>query len=947
MPSKKAGTDPDVVYRSEPPLKQKKFPDRRSRVTNSRRSLPAIERQQSTLTQRWLPSSDNVDSADEVEDIEDDDFGEAKPKRKRRKAMPTSGKKDRKSVGKKQNTMTQMGFVTSFGSNVDDDDDDQDQVMYDAPHEDEEDEDRVPESVPSSQALRGKANKSSSNVNPAGSEDGISTEESVGRSPQSPSPELPMMEAWRPILETLLPVEDPRPSTPRKHFPSEIPSSNTPRSAYLFSTQTTQSRSHERSPSKSPLKQRSINIALSSAKTALSPVCETPAKLGESSFSPWSDRKTDIFRKPALPKSKPTPTLVTRTTIPDSEDMPIEETQRAVSFTIHQPQRKLKRVRSTIQDTQYGAFGSEVNEDVETDVELEDYEPENDTYQATMEYTGPYYDTVAEALDRDAARFMQTQRLKDMRRTKFPDFVLDTQDGSNEDLLAARTRLSKSTTSIASRQGIGRFAREQQSNVHEQQEDSLSTHTQSLPATPEKPERSHHRPRFHNVEVVDLTAESFEPIVPTTSGSPTRKAGSEHAVKMQRLVSSPSSKDSHVSSSPPLVPSNANGSMTDRVEVEYLALNDAASKEDYHVPSVQGKPQILSRPLSQAGLIHGFGKEHDLAMLAPSQISTVGHPTQAFLSQRRRTRIKPEPEDLYSATPRITHGISEEVDLDLEDDDENVDIDEEILSDQDLNAEVIEHVDLSDMKDIDEEDSYVDIEEVHERWGIDEREVAKPSSPIPVPPGHSAVEYADVTRSEISSDLPDHLTSPPHDSSEAGYDDRPSSQTSLAAHGMHVGEPEETPRAQKAKSRGISREVLDNDDEPEVEITPRARPPLSEKARGKQPLYVADSLEDEVEERELPHFNKLATDVHEDDGQYSWRFRPANEILPDSQFSIFMPPIPSSDDYTQKAMDERARRSMRESDRQDDQMREYKQRQEDISLAAPPKSSYNWMKRGR
>lgn len=962
MSSKKTSADSGTVYRSEPSLKQKKFPGRRTRVTNGRRSLPAIERQQSTLTQRWLPSSDNLDGSEDMEDIEDnnDDGGdEAKQRRKRRRTMPSSGKNGGKSMAKRQNTMTQMGFVTSFSSNFDvenedddDDDDDQDQIMHAASHESGEDEDKISDSVPSSQqAHEDNASERSGRVDPKESEDEMSVGVSVGRSPQSPSPELPMMEARRAASETRLPVKDSQPRTPRKRFPLEIPSSNTPQSAYIFSTQKTQDRTRERSPSRSPLRQRSLKPAQSPTKAVLSPVCETPAKLDESSFSPWSRRKTDIFRKPALPQPDRAPALVTRTTIPDSEDLPVEETQQPLSVTLTQPRRELKRVRSTIQDTQFGAFGSEVSDDVETDNDSEHHEPGGDTYQATMEYTGPYYDTVAEALNRDAARFMQTQRLRDIRRTKDPKIVLDTQEGSIEDLMASRTQSFRNTLSFASRQDLNAIVDQRKPDIREQIENDPSAHTQSLPASPETPVRSHHRPRFHDVEVVDLTAESFEPINLTAPGTPTRKRGAQAVEAPQAPLSSPVRKDYNLSSSPPLVPSDIHNVVGNGSQVEYLALNDTLPKDHYDAYREHDKPPAVSRSLLQASLMHDFDRGHGIATLPPSQISTVGCLTQAFSSQRKRPRIKPEPDDLYHATPRITTGVSEEVDLDLEDDhDDGPEVKQDILPDHYSNAGAIEHVDLSDMIG-DEEDNYVDVEDIHERWGLDEQEAPKPSSPIPAPPGHSAAEYISVTRVEVSSDLPEHLTSPPHDSSETGHEDnRPSSQTSLAAHGLHAGENDHTPKGHKqgrddeARTRRRDEEQEDEERATDTEVTPRAPPALSAKAHGKhhRPTSNPSSSDPEAAQR-TPQPNELAVNIPEPEEQYSWLFRPANEILPDddddSQFSFGVPPIPpSSDEYYG---------TQREEGEQKHGERGGKGDGEDVSLAAPPKSSFGWMKKGR
>ncbi|KAF1349658.1 hypothetical protein BDV97DRAFT_398486 [Delphinella strobiligena] len=915
MQPRDSHNESDTAYSSESVLKQKTFPDRRSHVKN-RRSLPAKIERQSTLTQRWSfdggsSQGHNDDDADEIEDFEDEEYGAQEPKKKRRKTLPTrSGKKKDKGVGKGQNTMTQMGYV-SFSSNVEDQHDDggEERVMFTASDEDEDE--RVPESV-TSQDDTTIARRVGGRIR--SEELGNDVGDALVRPLSGPSPEIELSLS--------------HPTTPKKTFPAEIPSSNTPQSAIMWSTH---SRATHRSPSKSPLKNRSMNV-LDSPTRALRPIPETPAKEA-ASFSPWSVTKTPIFRVPALPArrvsvAKPTPRLERRSTIPDSDDMLVEETQHFKSSKLVTA-RRLKRVPSTIQDTQFDVLGLEVTDDMEIDDEQDDDQQVNDAYGGTMDCSYPYYDTVASALDRDAARYMQTQRLKDAQRAMRPDIVPDTQEGSAEDLLAGRRQLPDTAVDFASSQNIGHTFKRQQSQSQElgQMDDDTSTHSQSLPATPAKPERSHHRKRFHDIPVVDLTADSFEPVIPTTSGTPTPKTGSQAPIDIHRQVSSPTNKDNrNISSSPPLI-SRGNNEDADGT-VEFLQLNDVEPRPATTKRKKQHEIHISSQPLPQPEN-SGHLVEGDL-LIPPSQVSTVGNPTQVFRSQLRRTQIKQEQDDLYCATPRIPRDLHQDVSLDPED--EDIDIYETVLTNGDLNAGRIEHVNLSDQPDPDDlEDDYVELDRIEER--------VSPSSPLPPAPGHTLAEYKYDDNEETSSDFA-HITSPPHGSSQHGDRGSSSSHTSPATHAhipdLRTEEQELTPRALTDKAVPNAHDVADTGASPKKGGSSHPHQPLSALTKGKQPLYTIPSSQPDGDEDSLSNprgedhcGNNLTIRDTDSFEQHSWRFRPANEILPDTQFSLIFPPVPSSDDHTQEQGElEQAQRQKLHND---------------VSLAPPPKSSYEWM----
>lgn len=906
-----------MVHSSGSALKQKTFPDRRSHVKN-RRSLPAKIERQSTLTQRWSfdgESSQLQDDEDEIEDFEDEEYGLHETKKKRRKTLP-SGKNKNKGVGKGQNTMTQMGYV-SFSSNVEDQNDleDEDRVMITASDEDEDE--RVPESVTSQDDTAiAMANGGRIESEELGNDVG----NAVVRPRKGPSPEFELS------LGHL--------TTPKKTFPDEIPSSNTPQSAIMWLIR---SRATTRSPSKSPLRNRSMNV-LDSPLRALRPIQETPAKEAVS-FSPWSITKTPIFRVPALPArrvsvAKTTPTLERRSTIPDSDDMLVEETQQFKSSPKVVSARRLKRIPSTIQDTQFDSLGLEVTDDMETDDEQDDDEQANYGYGGTMDCTYPYYDTVASALDRDAARYMQTQRLKDAQRAMRPDVVPDTQEGSAEDLLAGRRQLPGNFVDFASFQNIGHTLERQQSQSRElgQMDDDTSTHSQSLPATPAKPERSHHRQRFHDIPVVDLTADSLEPVIPTTSGTPTPKTGSQAPIDIHCRVSSPSNKDNrNISSSPPL-PSR--GDKEDAGDtVEFLQLNDVEPRPAAMKRKKQHETHVSSQSLPQPGNL-GYLDAGDF--IPPSQVSTVGNLTQVYRSGLGRTQIKQEQEDLYSATPRVPRDLHQNVSLDPED--EDIDIYETVLTNGDLNAGRIEHVNLSDQPDPDDlEDDYVEIDRIEERVSY--------SSPLPPAPGHTLAEYRDDDNEEISSDFP-HITSPPRGSSLHGDRASSSSHTSPATHAhvpdLRTEERELTPRALTGKAVPNVHHVADTGASPTKQGSGHARQPLSVPTRGDQPLYTIPSSQPDEDEDSLSNRyvenhcgNSLTVCDTNNVEQHSWQFRPANEILPDTQFSLIFPPIPSSDDNTQQ------RGELEQAQKQ--KLHDWT---EDVSLAPPPKSSYEWMNKG-
>lgn len=403
MPPKQVRVDTDTTYRSETPLRQKKFPNRRRTVRSSGVGTLATLRQQSTLTQqphwpvsRSSPNADLEDDEDLDEDYEDE-LERSRPRRKKRKS---------ESDGKKQMTMTQYVPSSFKGERpdgaadpllqfveIDSFDgvrDSQSQPILKEYNNDPELELRADYhgntdlASHSDYEMRQDEEEHSQRTH-LSSEHGDDRVDSVfakQKGQQRPSPELP--------------ISAMNLRTPRRKFMSEIPSSNTPQSAIISIC----SAKTMRSPERSPLRNKSINAHSqnhSIEDIRMSPVPESPTKpISPFRLSPVKNKPT--FAMPARP-----PTLQHRSTIPDSEDTATQVTPL-----------KQNKFRSQIPDTQMDMFGEEVSAVTETQLPAANhtqylggtYYAENDDF----EYS---FDPVGSALDRDAARFMQTQLHRD------------------------------------------------------------------------------------------------------------------------------------------------------------------------------------------------------------------------------------------------------------------------------------------------------------------------------------------------------------------------------------------------------------------------------------------------------------------------------------------------------------------------------------------------------
>ncbi|KAH0237799.1 hypothetical protein KCV03_g351, partial [Aureobasidium melanogenum] len=322
MPPKAARADLDIVYRSETPLRQKKFPNRRRTIRSSGVHTPAPLRQQSTLTQQptWTvsrspPTAEDEDEVeDEDQDYEEDELEKAGPRRKKRKS---------EADGKRQTTMTQYVPSSFIGERYDgasdlllqfipDDSfdgvrDSQSQLVLDS-------HDEGPQAGMQAFVDGNTSAAADGDVEMQRMEENHSqkTQSSSDHGDERVDSAFPKQQARsRPSPE--LPISAMNLKTPRRKFKSEIPSSNTPQSA-IISICSTKSM---RSPERSPLRNKSTNAFSqnhAAEDTRMSPVPESPTKpVSPFRLSPLRNRPT--FRIPEKP-----PTLQHRSTIPDSED---------------------------------------------------------------------------------------------------------------------------------------------------------------------------------------------------------------------------------------------------------------------------------------------------------------------------------------------------------------------------------------------------------------------------------------------------------------------------------------------------------------------------------------------------------------------------------------------------------------------------------------------------
>ncbi|KAI4734239.1 hypothetical protein E4T50_15218 [Aureobasidium sp. EXF-12298] len=637
MPPKAARADPDIVYRSETPLRQKKFPNRRRTIRSSAAHTPAPLRQQSTLTQqptwnvsRSPPTAEDEDEVeDEDQDYEEDELEKARPRRKKRKS---------EADGKRQTTMTQYVPSSFIGERYDgaadlllqfipDDSfdgvrDSQSQLVLDS-HDSGPQAgmqalvDNDAPTVADGDVTMQRDEENHSQKTQSSSDHGDERVDSAFPKQQSrprPSPELPIS------AMTL--------RTPSRKFKSEIPSSNTPQSA-IISICSTKSM---RSPERSPLRNKSTNAFSqnhAAEDTRMSSVPESPTKpVSPFRLSPLRNRPT--FCIPEKP-----PTLQHRSTIPDSEDTATQVTPF-----------KQNKFRSQIPDTQMEMFGEEIAPITETQFPVDSYtQYAGGTYYAENDYDYNF-DPVCSALDRDAARFMQTQLQRD--RIGYDAFHKTRSFSQAEEDRAERTLEHKQDKSNREPE-LGTAQQSQElgddlpaptlrpQSLEQEFEDAP---TQSPRSSPQQPPRVPYE--SDEIEEIDLSGDI---VLPNTT-----------IREVIQIVSSPNSKSvssGKYPSSPPLVVEN---DARLRAEAEEQLKNT----ERHSSPPL---PIILPIP--------------------PSQISTVGG-TQLHHSLRRHTQMAayvsssppPMPPSTSSPPPEARQHLKRFLAMYESDDEDEMDKDE-------------------------------------------------------------------------------------------------------------------------------------------------------------------------------------------------------------------------------------------------------------------------------
>ncbi|KAG9851458.1 hypothetical protein KCU98_g3530, partial [Aureobasidium melanogenum] len=637
MPPKAARADSDIIYRSETPLRQKKFSYRRRTVRSSGVHTPAPLRQQSTLTQQphWTvsrspPTAEDEDEVeDEDQDYEEDELERARPRRKKRKS---------EADGKRQTTMTQYVPSSFIGERYDgaadlllqfipDDSfdgvrDSQSQLVLDS-HDDGPQagmqalvDGSVPRTADGDVEMQ-KVEEIHSQKTQSSSDHGDERVDSAFPKQQArprPSPELP--------------ISAMNLRTPSRKFKSEIPSSNTPQSAIISIC----SSKTMRSPERSPLRNKSTNAFSqnhAAENTRMSPVPESPTKpVSPFRLSPLKNRPT--FRIPEKP-----PTLQHRSTIPDSEDTATQMTPF-----------KQNKFRSQIPDTQMEMFGEEIAPVTETQFPVNSYtQYAGGTYYAENDYDYNF-DPVCSALDRDAARFMQTQLQRDRigydafhKTRSFSQAEEDRAEQASEHKQDESNRESKVGTAQQS-QELGDDLPAPTLRPQSLEQEFEDAPTQSPRSSPQQPPRVPYE--SDEIEEIDLSGDI---VLPNTT-----------IREVIQIASSPNSKSvssGKYPSSPPLV-------------VEDDARLRAEAEEQLNNTEHQSSPPL---PI--------------ILPIPPSQISTVGG-TQLHHSLRKHTQMAayvsssppPMPPSTSSPPPEARQHLKRFLAMYESDDEDEMDKDE-------------------------------------------------------------------------------------------------------------------------------------------------------------------------------------------------------------------------------------------------------------------------------
>jgi hypothetical protein len=321
----------------------------------------------------------------------------------------------------------------------------------------------------------------------------------------------------------------------------------------------------------------------------MSPVPESPTKpISPFRLSPVKNRP--IFRIPDKP-----PTLQHRSTIPDSEDTATQVTPL-----------KHKKFQSQIPDTQMDMFGEEIAAVTETQFPVDSYTQYlGGTYYADNDDYDYNFDPVCSALDRDAARFMQTQLHRD--RTGYNAFHKTRSFTQTEEQQAEIETEQKQVegheasnlVTAQQSQELGDELPVPNSKPEQPEQDYEDPPTQSPRSSPQQPPQMTYE--SDEIEEIDLSGDI---VLPKTS-----------VREVIQIASSPNCKSvssGKYPSSPPLVVEN-DARLRAEAEAEEQ-LNNNNNTERHSSPPL---PIILPIP--------------------PSQVSTVGG-TQLFQSLKRQTQ---------------------------------------------------------------------------------------------------------------------------------------------------------------------------------------------------------------------------------------------------------------------------------------------------------------------
>ena len=483
--------DPETVYRSGPPApRQKRFPGRQRTVRHAQAATNiGLQRQQSTLTQLDF-CTPSPSSFDDIEGVEDTEYASSNAGSKRRKV---------KKKTLRQTTMTQL--YSSFDTEPSDD-------ILDLPEE----------TVLDSFAAYPRPVEDMERV-------GL-----VKKEHDSPRPTLQLENKttttdFAPILIMNTPPRTSVPQTPTKKWKDEIPSSQTPQSIMLSG----RSRRSLYSPHRSPLKERSSNIQMSPRKLRdgkiFSPDKVYIASLKSPELIPASPPENAVFRKPVIRKHE------SNETIPDSED-------KEVGVSVSPP---LRRVQNTVQDSQWESLGEEIllgNRGLQVIAETQRFNipathyaetqlgvtDDEDGYTDEEGATYNTYDPACSALDRDAARFMQTQKLQNARR------LLNSDMAWHPDTIFATVEPPHPPHSHTSQEEVDMPDDDQDDHA------SVSTHSIAETPDPDDADLTEIPAIPKNIETIDLTS---TPQLPATSSPRPESPTHTVLIKAEPIRSSP------------------------------------------------------------------------------------------------------------------------------------------------------------------------------------------------------------------------------------------------------------------------------------------------------------------------------------------------------------------------------------------------------------------------